>query len=213
MYLWAFSFERKVVVMKKMNVKEMALIGVLGGLAGILMFFRTPLPFMPPFMDFDLAGLPEIIGGFALGPVAAVCIIVVKLIVKVSLMGTSSMFTGELQNLILSIAYVLPAILIYDRHKSKKSAVHGLLVGTILCAICAVFTNLLIIIPFYINLYGMTMEAILAMCSAINPYITNALMFAILGVIPFNLVKNGVVSIVTILLYKKISPILKKYIK
>lgn len=199
--------------MKKLNVKEMALIGVLGGLAGVLMFFRTPLPFMPPFMDFDFASLPEIIGGFALGPVAAIFIVIVKLLVKLVLMGTNSMMTGELQNLILSLAYVLPAIWIYDRHKSKTSALKGMVVGTIVCAIVAVFTNLLIILPFYINLYGMDMESILAMCRAINPYINSALTFALLGVVPFNLVKNGIASVVTMLLYKKVSPMLKNFTK
>ena len=74
--------------MKRRNVKEIALIGVLGGLAGVLMLFRTPLPFMPPFMDFDLSSLPEMIGGFALGPIPAVFIILVKILVKLVLVGT-----------------------------------------------------------------------------------------------------------------------------
>ena len=106
---------------KKLNVKKIALIGMLGALGGILMMFKTPLPFMPPFMDFDLAALPEIIGGFALGPLAAVMIVAVKLLVKLAILGTSTAFVGELSNFIVSCAYVLPSIWIYDHHKEKKS--------------------------------------------------------------------------------------------
>ena len=177
------------------------------------MLLRTPLPLMPPFMDFDLASLPEIIGGFALGPLAAVGIIIVKIIVKLALMGTNSMFTGEICNVILSLVYVLPAVWIYHHHKSKRSAEIGMVCGTILCAVAAVFTNLCIIIPFYANLYGMQMEDIIAMCQAVNPYVTNPLMLAVLGIIPFNFIKRGVESILTMLLYKKISPLMKQYIR
>ena len=118
---------------KKLNVKKIALIGMLGALGGLLMLIKTPLPFMPPFMDFDLAALPEIIGGFALGPVAAVLIVIVKLIVKLAILGTSTAFVGELSNFIVSVAYVLPAVLIYDHHKEKKSALQGMIIGTIVC--------------------------------------------------------------------------------
>lgn len=199
--------------MKKLNVKEIALIGIMGGMAGVLMLFRTPLPFMPPFMDFDLASLPELIGGFALGPLAAVCIILVKILVKLALVGTNSMFTGELCNIILSLAYVLPAIWLYDRRKSKSSAMKGMLCGTLICSLAAVLTNLLIIIPFYVNLYGMSMEDIIMMCQAVNPYVTNTLMLAILGIIPFNLIKRSAESLLTLLLYKKISPLMKNFIR
>ena len=88
-----------------------------------------------------------------------------------------------------------------------------MLVGTILCAIAAVLTNLLLIIPFYVNLYGMSMEDILMMCQAVNPYVSDTLMLALLGIIPFNLIKRGAESLLTLLLYKKISPMLKHFVK
>lgn len=199
--------------MKKLNVKEIALIGILGGMAGVLMLFRTPIPFMPPFMDFDLAALPEIIGGFALGPIAAVCIVLVKILVKLALVGTNSMFTGEICNVILSLAYVLPAVLIYNHHKSKKSALYGMLIGSLICAVAAVFTNVVIIIPFYVNLYGMSVNDIIMMCQAVNPYVTDMIMLAIFGIIPFNLIKCAAASFITMLLYKKISPLMKNFVK
>lgn len=198
--------------MKNQKVRQLALIGILGGMAGVLMLLRTPLPFMPPFMDFDLASLPELIGGFALGPASAIGIIVVKILVKLALMGSNSMLTGELSNIILSCSFVLPAVWIYHHEKTKQSAKRGMLCGTVICAITAIFTNLLIIIPFYVNLYGLSMDDIIMMCQAVNPYVTNPFTLALLGIVPFNLIKRGVESVLTLLLYKKISPLMKHYV-
>lgn len=189
----------------------MAVIGLMGALAGVLMMFRFPLPFMPPFMDFDLSGLPEIIGGFVLGPAAVVFIVLVKLLVKLALNGTSTMLTGELSNLLLSCAYAVPAAWLYHRHKSKRSGEMGMAVGTVICALMAVATNLLIVFPFYIQLMGMTMDQILSMCGAVNPLIQNTVTVALFGIIPFNLIKCGVTSLITVLVYKRVSRSLKSF--
>ncbi len=195
-----------------MKVKRMALIAMMGALSAVLMLVSFPLPFMPPFMDFDFAGVPEMIGGFALGWQNAIWIILVKLMIKLAIKGTSTMFTGELQNFLLSCAYVLPAVWYYQNHRTKKGAVRGMLLGTIICAAIAVLTNLTIIIPFYTKLLGnMTFNDIIAMCKAVNPLMSNVFGLAIFGIIPFNLIKNGVVSLVTFLLYKRISPYLKSW--
>lgn len=196
-----------------MKSKKMALISIFGALSAVLMYFKFPIPFMPPFMDFDFCGVPEMIGGFALGPIAALLIIAIKLILKLALMGTTTMFVGELSNFILSCVYVLPAIYIYRRNKSKKGAIYGLVLGTILVSITAIFTNLFIIIPFYGKMLGLQFNVILDMCAAVNPLINSSITLAIFGIIPFNLIKNGVVSIITIILYKKISHLIKNYIK
>ena len=174
---------------KKLNVKKIALIGMLGALGGILMMFKTPLPFMPPFMDFDLAALPEIIGGFALGPLAAVMIVAVKLLVKLAILGTSTAFVGELSNFIVSCAYVLPAIWIYDHHKEKKSALQGMIIGTIVCTLAAVISNVYMIIPFYANMMaGWSVDTIVDMCHAVCPLVNDIWTLALFGVVPFNLI-------------------------
>lgn len=196
-----------------MKSKKIALISILGALSAILMYFKFPLPFMPPFMDFDLCGVVEMIGGFTLGPITAILIIFIKLILKIILQGTSTMFVGELSNFIVSCAFVLPAIFIYRKNKTKKGAIIGLVVGTLTVACTAIFTNLCLIIPFYGKMFGMSFQTIIDMCAAVNSNVKNAISLAIFGIIPFNLIKNGAVSIVVVLLYKKISPIIKRYIQ
>ena len=98
--------------MKNEKTKKLVLIAVLGALSAVLMVFRFPLPFMPPFLSFDFAGVPELIGAFTLGPIAAILIVIVRILLQLVLSGTNSMFTGELQGLMLSIAIVLPAAII-----------------------------------------------------------------------------------------------------
>lgn len=200
--------------MKNSKIKQMTLIAIMGGLSAFLMIvLHAPIPFMPPFMDFDLAAIPELIGGFALGPISAIGIILVKILLKFVILGTSTMFTGEIQNFLLSCAFVLPAVIIYQRNKSKKSALIGMVVGTLVCAITAVFTNLYIIIPFYANLGGMTVKSIIDMCTAVNPMMKSTLTLALFGIIPFNLIKGIASSALTYVLYKRLSHPIKNFVR
>ena len=153
----------------RMKVKKIAFIALMGAVSAVLMLMRFPIPFMPPFLSFDLSGVMEIMGGLMFGPVEALCIIVVKILLQLVMQGTMSLGTGELQNFLLSSAYVLPAVFIYHRKKTRKSAALGMAVSCCVVAVVAVLTNLYLIIPFYVKLFGMSMGDIIAMCNAVNP--------------------------------------------
>lgn len=191
------------------KVKTIAFVGLMGALSAVLMLLRFPIPFMPPFMSFDLSGVMEMLGGYMFGPGAAFGIILVKILLQLVIQGSFSLGTGEIQNLILSSCYVLPAVLLYYRKKTKKRAVVGMAVSTVLVSVVAVFTNLYMIIPFYASLMGQRMEDFVAMCTAINPMMKDTLTMAVFGIAPFNLIKYGATSIVTFLVYKKLSRFIK----
>lgn len=197
----------------RMRVKKIAFIGLMGAVSAVLMLFRFPLPFMPPFMSFDFSGVMEMLGGFMFGPGAALMIIVVKILLQLVIQGSFSLGTGEIQNFILSSCYVMPALIIYHRNKTKKAAAAGMGVSTVFVGIAAIFTNLYLIIPFYVRLFGMTMEQIISMCSAVNPAMKNAFTMAFLGILPFNLIKYGVTSLLTFLLYKRLSRVIKRIVE
>lgn len=198
---------------KSHEVKKIAFIGLMGAVSAVLMLFRFPIPFMPPFMSFDLSGLMEMLGGFMFGPTAAVCIIIVKILLQLVMQGSFSLGTGELQNFILSCSYVLPALIVYGRNKSRKRAVAGMACSTVFVSVVAIFTNLYLIIPFYVKLFGMTMDDIIGMCSAVNPAMKNAMTMALFGILPFNLIKYGVTSVVTFIIYKRLSRVIKSIIE
>ena len=199
--------------MKNSKLRRITVAGLFGAIAFVLMFFSFGIPVLSPFAEFDLSALPELIGGYVLGPIGAVYITVIKLLLKLLFQGTSSMFTGEVQNLILSISYVLPAILYYRKNKTKKGAIIGLAIGSVISVVMAVITNLYLIVPAYIALYGMNWDGIIEICTAANPMITNIPTFVAFSVIPFNVISRLVSSVIAILVYKKISVPLKKMLQ
>ena len=196
---------------QKFKTRDLTVIAMLGAICCVLMHVDFPLPFMPPFMNFDLCGLVELIGGFAMGPLQAFVIIMVKILLKLATEGTTSAFTGELQNVMLSCAYVLPPVILYHRNKTKKTAVIGMATGTAFVSIVAVFTNLFIIIPFYMTLMGQEMSYFIAMCTEANPMVQNTATLALFGIVPFNVIKYSINSVGALVLYKRLSPILHGY--
>ena len=126
--------------MQKNKLRRLTMAAMMGAIAFVLIFINFGIPFLSPVAEFDLSALPELIGGFILGPVGAVMIIVVKLGLKLAIQGTESMFTGEIQNFLLSAAYVLPAVFYYRRHRTKKGAAVALAIGAVVSVIAAVFT-------------------------------------------------------------------------
>lgn len=201
--------KRKELENSRMKVKKIAFIGLMGAVSAVLMLLRFPIPFMPPFLSFDLSGVMEMMGGLMFGPMEALCIIVVKILLQLVMQGSMSLGTGELQNFILSSAYVLPAVLIYHRKKTKKSAIVGMTVSSVIVAVVAVITNLYLIIPFYVKLFGMSMDDIISMCSAVNPAMKDTMSLVIFGLVPFNLIKYGATSVVTFIIYKRLSGVIR----
>ena len=196
--------------MKKGSLRRLTMAALCGAVAFVLMFFSFSVPVISPFAEFDFSALPELIGGFILGPIGAVEIIVVKIGLKLLFKGSSSLMTGELMNLILSLAYVLPALWYYRRHRTKHGAVVGLALGTVISVVVSIFTNVYVIFPLYIKLYGMNWDSIIDLCSAVNPWIKNIPTMVAFSVVPFNLISRVVTSLITLLVYKKISVPMKR---
>ena len=189
---------------KWLTTKKLVLMAMFGALAGVLMLFEFPLVFIAPsFYGLDLSEVPVLVGTFAMGPAAGVIIEFVKILIKLVLKPTTTGFVGEFANFVIGCALVVPAGLVYHVKKSKKSAIIGMAVGTIVMAVSGVVINAVVMLPFYANV--MPLETILAAGAAVNPAVSNIWTFAIICVGPFNLVKGVVVSVVTQLVYKRIS--------
>ncbi len=198
---------------KKLSTQKLCFIGLFGALSAVLMLFDFPLFFAPSLMKLDLAELPAILGGFMFGPLAGECIIIVKILLNLLLTGTSTMYVGELSNLILSSIYVLTASLIYQRHKTRKQAAVSLVIAVAAVSVVALITNTLFIFPAYAVIYGMTMETIVSMAAAVNPLVHNTMTMMLFSVFPFNIVKYSAVSIITFVVYKKLHVAINKIIR
>lgn len=196
---------------KVLSARGITVIALLSALATVLMFIEIPLWFAPSFYKIDLSEVPVLIGAFALGPMAGVLIELIKNLLHIVVKGSDSAFVGELANFILGCSLVIPSSIIYLRTKTKKSAMIGLAVGTICFIVAGCLLNAYLLLPTYATLFNMPIDALVAMGTAVNPNITSLTGFIFMAVAPFNLLKGALVSIVTILLYKQVSPIIKGF--
>ena len=194
---------------QKLNTRMIAQIGMLGAIAVVLMLFEIPLPFAPSFYEIDFSEVPVLIGCFSMGPLAGVLIELIKIVLNLCINGTMTAGVGEAANFVIGCALVLPAAFIYKRKKTKKGAIIGLVTGTLFMTISGCFINAYVMLPTYAKAFGMPIEALVEMGSAVNANITDLLTYVMFAVVPFNLLKGVLVSMIVLLIYKKISPILK----
>ena len=149
----------------KFNIRTIAVTGMLGALATVLMFLEFPIPMLiPPFIKFDFSELPALLAAYAMGPVSGIAVCFIKNVIN--LLHTQTGGVGELSNFILGVCFVLPAGLIYKKKKTQKSAMIGALAGAVLMSVVSVFSNYFVVYPVYTNF--MPMQAILGAYQAIN---------------------------------------------
>ena len=202
--------ERGFFLLKKyLNVQNISRISVLGALGAVLMLFDFPIAVAPSFYKLDLGDLPCLIGAFAMGPVPALFIQIVKIAVKLLLKPTSTAFVGEAAAFICSSALTVTAGAIYSRNKTKRNAIKGMVIGTVIMVLVASAANYLFIIPAYVQMFHLPLEAIVGMGHEIFPAVKDKFSFVLCCVLPFNLIKAVIVDILTYVLYKHISPLLK----
>lgn len=184
---------------KRMDVGRLTRIGLMSAISAVLGFFpEIPMAFFAPWLKLDFAYVPMLLTGFALGPVAGICVLAVKNLFQ--LLTTNSAGVGQLADMLMGLAMLLPATLIYRRLNTRRGALLGMLAGTLLMTVAGVIANRFILLPFFMGSnFASYMES--------NPYILW------IAVAPFNLLKGGVVSAVTFILYKHLSPFLKRGLK
>lgn len=192
----------------KFSTQHIAQVGLLGAMAGVLMLFEIPLPFAPPFYKIDLSEVPALIGGFSMGPAAAAMIELVKIMLNFIMNGTETAGVGELANYLIGCSMCIPASWIYTKIHSKKGALIGLVTGTISMTMIGCAVNAYVLLPVYAKAFQLPIDALIELGTAVNAKITSLATFVIFAVAPFNLLKGIVVSMIVLLIYKKISPIL-----
>ncbi len=193
---------------KILNTRAIAKAAVLGAVAFVLMLLEFPLPIAPSFYKMDFSEAAVLMGGFALGPAYAVIIEALKVALNLIFQGTITMGVGEMANFLIGISFTVPAAYMYSRNKTLKTAIKGMAVGTLCMMAAGVLLNYFVLLPAYVALAHFPMEAIIGAGQAIFPFIQNKFTFVMACVTPFNLIKGILVSVVTRLLYKRLSPIL-----
>ena len=186
--------------------RRVSIISICAAIATVLHIMDFPLPFLAPgFYKLDFSELPVLLCGFYLGPCATVVCEGIKILLKLLIKSTSTAFVGDLANFVVGCSFVLPATIWYHIHKSKHSAIIGLILGTVCMSVFGTAFNAVYLLPKFAQLYGMPLDAIIGMGTAIHPGIHNVTTFVVLCVAPLNVVKGTMVSILTLLLYKRVA--------
>lgn len=192
----------------KERIHNISRIAILSAIAFILMYLEFSLPLMPVFLKFDFSEIPVLLAAFSMGPWAGVIVELIKNLLHLPFTHTA--MTGEFANFIVGSAFVLTASYIYHRHKTHKSAIIGMLCGTIAMALAGCLVNYYMNIPFYINAMGMRLEDIIGATNAVGNTMVTDLRSLILWVfLPFNIFKGLIISLAVNYLYKPLSPLLK----
>ena len=192
-----------------LSTRKLTMVGMFSAIAAILMIFEFPLPFAPAFYKLDFSEIPVLITAFAFGPVAGVMVEFCKIVLNLLMDSTTTAFVGELANFMVGCSFILPASIIYLHKKNRKSAMIGCVVGTICLTIFGTSFNAIYLVPKFAELYGMPLEAIVGMGTAINPAITDLTTLVLFAVAPLNILKGVSVSVITMLVYKKLSRFMK----
>lgn len=187
------------------NTRKLTATAVLGATAYLLAFLEFPVPLTPAFARMDLSDLPALIGAFAFGPVTGIMIELVKNLL--GLMTSSTGGVGELANFLMGASYVFTAGVVYRHHKTKRMALAGGVAGSVAMGIMAAVTNYFILLPMFEQF--MPLEEIIAAFGEFIPFIHTKMDVVLYNAFPFNVIKGLVITAVTMLVYKKISPVLK----
>ena len=177
---------------KKFAVKLIAKMGMMAAIACVLGLFRFPILPMVPFLTYDFADIPIIVSAFAFGPVAGLLITVVVSFIQAFLLGGDQLY-GFIMHILASGSFVIVASLIYKGHKTKKMAIVSLIAATLVMIVVMGAANYFVT-PYY---YG---------GAAMKEMVVKLMPFILL----FNLIKGVANSVITLLVYKRISPFLHK---
>ena len=191
---------------KVSTARYVSIVGICAAIATVLHVLDFPVLFLAPeFYKLDFSELPVLLCGFYLGPTATVACEGVKILLKLVVKGTSTAFVGDFANFVVGCSFVLPATIWYHMHKSRNSAIIGLILGTISMAVLGSAFNAVYLLPKFSQLFGLPLETIVGMGSAIRSGVTNVTTFVMLCVAPLNLLKGTMVSVLTMLLYKRVA--------
>lgn len=192
------------------NVRYLTVTAMLSAIAFVLMFFDFSIPVLiPNFIKMDLSDLPALVGSFSMGPLCGVLVCLIKNLLHLTITSTGGV--GELSNFVLGAAFVLPAGLIYKIKKSRSGALIGSAVGAAAMALISIPSNYFFVYPFYYNFMSkdMVLAAYQVIAAGFGFEVKDILQCLIYFNAPFTFVKGMLSVVVTFLIYKHISPVLK----
>ena len=195
---------------KFLTVSTLVKISILSAIGYILMFISVPLPMLfPEFLKIDISDLTALLGGISLGPMAGVTIAFLKNLLQFITGMSTTGGVGEFANFLIGGSFVFTVSYIYSKKRNIQGVIIGLVSGMVVMTVVGCVANYFIILPFYATI-GWSIDAIVSMGAAINPVIDSKMSFVIWMIAPFNILKSGLMSLLTLPMYKKTEKILNR---
>lgn len=195
---------------KVFTAKHITRIAILSAISAVLLYINFPLGFFPGFYKIDFSEIPCLLCGFALGPVSGItCVFLSRLLNVIIEGGSETAYIGEVASLLISMSFVFISSLIYKNNHTKKGAILSLVIGVIVSSTVAAIVNYFILLPMYDMLMHISIETIISSLSHIFSFVNNKMSFVVFCTLPFNLIKGLFNSIIIIIIYKRISPLIK----
>ena len=166
------------------STKQLVTMALMCAISILLSFIEFPIMPAASFLKLDVALVPSAVVGFSFGAGPGVLVGIVSAVAHGAITGN---WVGCLMNIIVACAFIIPSSAIYKRNRTFKGAVIGLVVATVCLVVGAIVANL-IVDPIF---YGMPFDVVAGL---IVP-----------AILPFNIIKGMVVSLLTALVYKSIS--------
>ncbi len=194
---------------KLFTTRNMAVIAVMSALATVIYYLDFPVPLMPSFIKLDLSNVISLLTGFSLGPAAGATVCLIKNVIHLVIKGMgTTMGIGDIFDFVTSVAFVLTAAIIYKRNRTKKGAMIACIVGTLVFTIISLPLNYFIVYPIYFKAFGGE-AAILGMYQELMPSVDSIFAALCIFNLPFTFIKGVLCALVTVLLYKPLSPVIK----
>lgn len=190
----------------KWSVKKLVTTAMLAAVAGVLMSLEFSIPFMPVFYKVDFSDVPTVIALFSMGPASAMCVEIIKILIKLITVGTNSNYVGEFSNLIGAFMFILPIWLISKKTEtSKKGMFTALAVSGVIRIAWACFCNAFITLPMYAASMGISIDDVVRAVSSANPAIQSLNTFIIMATIPFNFIKIGLNYVIATAIFYRVA--------
>lgn len=208
-------FDLKGHVEKKNRTRFIVRVAVFGGFSAILYcvpFLKFPVPFFPSFLEFHFDEIPAFIGAFAYGPMTGFYVLLVKTFIKLPM--TNTLAVGEIADLLYSLAFIMPAALFYQKNRTFKGAIKALIIGLFCQLVVSLVANVYVMFPFYMRMFGLSEAALLKVCQLANPAIQDVRWsVGFIAVLPFNVIKDAAIILVTLLVYKSTHTLFDRFQK
>ncbi|MBM7643886.1 riboflavin transporter FmnP [Scopulibacillus daqui] len=199
--------------MNQTSLKKTVAISLLSAIAVLIQAIAFPLPIFPAFLQMDFSDIPALIGGILLGPAAGVLIEALKNFLHYLILGSlTGVPVGEFSNFIAGSLFIIAGTWFYKKKKNASSLIYGLIFATIFVSVIMTFANYFIIFPSYALFLGFTTDQAIAMSQSINHKIHSLFTLVVFAVLPFNLLKGMVLTIITVPIYSKLKSRLKTFV-